>query len=123
FVAVGSSRDRLGVVELGFAAELLGWAVEHFDRTPSQLNLLNPVSPTKHELVERLRRRNPDLRLVWLPRAFLYPLSWLAVGIQKLLRPKRPALDLSRIFRTERLDTSRIASLKGEIRAGGVQAG
>ena len=54
FVAVGSSNDRLGVVDVGFAGRFLGWMTDAWDNVPTPLNLLDPVSPTKRELLDRL---------------------------------------------------------------------
>jgi predicted dehydrogenase/nucleoside-diphosphate-sugar epimerase len=106
FVAVGSGRDRLGVVELGFTAEALAWMAEHFEDAPAVVNLLAPELPTKRELVGRLRQANPGLRVAWLPTPVLYPLSWLATGLQKVLRPGRPAISLAGVFGVARYDTS-----------------
>ena len=109
FVAVGSSRDRLGVVDVGFAGRFLGWMTDAWDDVPSPLNLLDPVSPTKRELLNRLRQANPDLTVVWLPRMVLNPLSWLATLAQKVLRPGKPAIDVAKVFSVLPYDTSGIA--------------
>lgn len=93
FVAVGSPSDRLGVVDVGFAGRFLGWMTDAWDQVTSPLNLLDPVSPTKQELLNRLRRANPDLSVFWLPRAVLVPLSWLATLAQKpCARGSRPSM-------------------------------
>jgi hypothetical protein len=114
-VAVGSPRDRLGIVDVAFAGRLLAWAIDNLDRTPNALNLLAPELPTKRELLEKLRRTNPDLLIVWLPRAVLLPVSWLATGLQKLMRPGRPAVSLARVFAVQRYDTSTMRTFAGGI--------
>jgi hypothetical protein len=43
FVAVGSSSDRLGVVDVGFAGRFLAWMTDMWESVPG-LNLLDPVS-------------------------------------------------------------------------------
>jgi hypothetical protein len=43
------------------------------------------------------------------------PLSWLALGLQKLLRPGKPAIDVAKIFARQRYDTRRIAGLQDRI--------
>ncbi|MCE3222713.1 MAG: uncharacterized protein K0S58_893 [Nitrospira sp.] len=111
FVAVGSSSDRLGVVDVGFAGRFLGWMTDAWDHVPTPLNLLDPVSPTKRELLDRLRQANPDLTVVWLPRMVLIPLSWLATLAQKVLRPGKPAIDVAKVFSVCSYDTSGIAKL------------
>lgn len=111
FVAVGSPGDRLGVADVNFSARVLAWMVDAFESAPDVLNLLDPELPTKRELLRRLRQSNPDLRVVWLPTPVLLPLSWAALGLQKALRPKRPAINVAKVFAAQRYDTSRIAAL------------
>ncbi len=106
FVAVGSGRDRLGTVSLEFCARAIAWAVDHFDRAPAGVNLYDPVLPPKRDLVQRLRNQNPDLSVVWLPMLVIHPLSWFALGLQKLLRPGKPAMNVAKIFTVEAVDTS-----------------
>ena len=115
FVAVGSPGDRLGVVDVGFAGRFLGWMTDAWDNVPSPLNLLDPVSPTKQELLDRLRQANPDLTVLWLPRFVLVPLSWLATLAQKILRPGKPAIDIAKVFSVLPYDTSGIAKLAPQV--------
>jgi predicted dehydrogenase/nucleoside-diphosphate-sugar epimerase len=117
FVAVGSPGDRLGIADVDFAARFLCWIADHFDRAPDNLNLIAPLLPTKRDLLLRLRRGNPDLTIVWLPRVVLVPLSWTMLLLQKLLRPGQPAVSLARVFAVQRYDTGRIAALAAEIQA------
>lgn len=117
FVAVGSPGDRLGVVDVGFAATTLAWMVNNFSASPTTLNLLSPVLPTKRELVAHLRETNPDLSVVWLPNIILYPLSWFATILQKVLRPRRRAISVAKVFAPQRFSTSQIAALADAIEA------
>jgi nucleoside-diphosphate-sugar epimerase len=111
FVAVGWPGDRLGVADVNFSARTVAWMLEHFDEAPALLNLLDPKPPTKRELLAQLRRTNPDLRVVWLPMPLLVPMSWGAILLQKVLRPRRPAINAAKVFAAQRYDTSRIAEL------------
>ena len=115
FVAVGWPGQRLWVVDVRFAARVLCWILDHFDETPKTLHLLEPVLPTRREVLRRLKDDNPDLRVVWLPPPVLWPLSWAAVVAQKLVRPGKPATHLARVFASKRYDTSRIAALAKRI--------
>ena len=85
--------------------------VDAWDDVPTPLNLLDPVSPTKRELLNRLRQANPDLTVMWLPRMVLIPLSWLATVVQKALRPGKPTIDIAKVFSVLPYDTSAIARL------------
>jgi predicted dehydrogenase/nucleoside-diphosphate-sugar epimerase len=117
FVAVGMPGHQLGVVDVVFSAQSLAWMVRHFEEAPSVVNLFEPELPTKRELLERLRANNPDLSVVWLPFVILVPLSWLAIALQKVLSPRRPAINIARIFARLRYDTSRISALAPSIKA------
>jgi len=111
FVAVGSSSDRLGVVDVGFSGRFLAWMADQWDSVPSPLNLLDPVSPTKQALLDHLRKANPDLTVLWLPTFVLIPLSWCATLAQKILRPGKPAINVAKVFSVLPYDTSGIAKL------------
>jgi predicted dehydrogenase/nucleoside-diphosphate-sugar epimerase len=117
FVAVGMPGHQLGVVDVVFAAQTIAWTIHHFDKVPLVLNLFEPTLPTKRELLVRLKRSNPDLSIVWLLPVAVHPLSWVAVGLQKLLRPRRPALNPAQVFARLQYDTSGISRLAPEIRA------
>jgi predicted dehydrogenase/nucleoside-diphosphate-sugar epimerase len=111
FVAVGWPGQRLGVVDLEFAAATLVWMAANFAQAPSPLNLLSPELPAKRDLLSRLRKFNPDLSVIWLPPPVLLPLSWAATLVQKLLKPGRPAMNVAKIFSVQRYDTRRIAEM------------
>lgn len=115
FVAVGRPTYPLGVVSVTFSAQTIAWILRHFDEAPGVLHLLEPRPPSKAQLVERLRESNPDLTVVWLPMIVLAPLSWLAIALQKLLRPKHPAVNIARVFAPLKYDTARIAALEPRI--------
>jgi predicted dehydrogenase/nucleoside-diphosphate-sugar epimerase len=115
FVAVGSPRDRLGVVDLAFSAQVLAWIATHFDQAPPILNLLAPDPPMKRDLIRELRRANPDLRIVWLPWPLLVPLSGAATLLQRLIRRSRPAINLRRVFGCPRYNTQTVRELRARI--------
>ena len=117
FVAVGPRRSRLVVVELDFAARVIAWFALRLPAAPPTLNLLAPSLPTRAELVRRLRRSNPDLTVIWIPRVVLVPLSWLALALQKLLRRGRPAVDVARVFAPQSYRTTAVASIAPSVAA------
>jgi len=115
FVAVGSPRDPLGVADVGFAGRTLAWMAASFDDAPDTLHILAPTLPTRRELVARLERVNPDLTVVWLPTMLLVPLSWAAIGAQKLLRRGKPAINVAKVFASQRHDSSLIAAIEPRV--------
>jgi len=104
FVAAGMPSSSLSVCDVHTAAAVIRDYASHFEEAPRLVNLLEVPAPTRRDLVERLRAVRPDLRFVWLPFPLLRMLSMLAIGLQKLLRPKKPALDLYAAFKSERYD-------------------
>jgi predicted dehydrogenase/nucleoside-diphosphate-sugar epimerase len=106
FVAVGGGRDVLGIVDVGDTARAAAWMALHSESAPEVLNLVDPALPTKAQLVRRLRDCNPGLRVVWLPRGLLWPLSWVAIGLQKALRPGVPAINVAKVFAKRAFDTA-----------------
>jgi predicted dehydrogenase/nucleoside-diphosphate-sugar epimerase len=111
FVAVGSPRDPLPTVDVALVARTLAWMVENFDDAPAVLHMLDPDPPTKRALIARLRQGNPDLRVVWLPRLLLHPLSWAAMVAQKMLRPGQKPINVASVFARQHYDTSEIRRL------------
>lgn len=111
FVAVGSPTDSFALADVRFAAEVVTWMAREFADAPSKLHLLAPTLPTKKELIARLKRSNPDLTVIWMPHRVLILLSWIASGLQKVLRPRKPVISVARVFAQQRCDTSRIARL------------
>jgi nucleoside-diphosphate-sugar epimerase len=111
FVAVGAPWHRLGTTDVRFCAEALAWMADHWNEAPDRINLLDPESPTKRDLLRRLRAGNPDLRVIWLPTLVLHPLSWAAIALQKLLRPGKPAINVAKVFSQQAYDTGRSATL------------
>ena len=115
FIAVGMPYHKLGVVDLVFAARTIAWMIANFDDAPPVLNLFDPKLPTKQELIVRLRQSNPDLSVVWLMPAVLVPLSWMAIALQKLLRPTKPAINVAKVFARLRYDTRHISALAPDV--------
>jgi predicted dehydrogenase/nucleoside-diphosphate-sugar epimerase len=119
FVAVGSPRDRMGVVGLDFAARMLAHMAVNFEQAPAKLNLLDPDPPSKSALLAQLRRNNPDLTVIWLPMWVLKPLSLAVIALQKLIKPGRAAIDVAKVFRVDRYDTRLSATVARSMGARG----
>lgn len=116
FLAIGRPGEPIGVVDLGFAAEVLAWMALEQESAPPLLNLIDPVLPTRRELVARLRRDNPRLKVLWLPRGpFAFALNTAGLLI-RLIRPGGMPSDAWEIFGHREWDSTRIATLKERIR-------
>ena len=98
FVAVGGVKEALPVASAAESARATVAAVLRPDDTSEVMNLVPQESPTRGELIARLRERHPEIWLIRVPRLLLYPLSWMAVIGQKVIRPRRPAVRLTDAF-------------------------
>jgi len=102
FVAAGRPSGALSVCGLATAAQVLAHCVSSFQAVPPVVNLLDVPTPTRGELIRRLRQVRPDLRVLWLPFWILRPLSAMFRGAFAILRPTAPALDIYSAFKSER---------------------
>lgn len=105
FVAVGSKKEELGVVGLDFCARTIAQLMDD-EQAPEVVHLLDPELPSRRDLVDRLRERNPDVRVFWIPRWTVRPLGLFATGLQKVLRPGLVPVDVAAVFGNRRYDTA-----------------
>jgi hypothetical protein len=84
-------------------------AMPGYDRRPGRC--IQGVVVFERSLIKRLRRSNPDLRVIWLPWLPLHPLSWATIVPQKILRPGRKPLDAAPVFAQQSFDTSQARRL------------
>jgi predicted dehydrogenase/nucleoside-diphosphate-sugar epimerase len=108
FVAMGNADDEVAVVEVEFAAGALLWMAVGGEDVPPVLHLVSPTVVHASDLLQHLRKHNPSLTVLRIPRAALIPLSAAAVLAQKALRPSRPAVHLAQVFGRSRFDRSKV---------------
>ena len=106
FVAMGLPRSTLAVCDVGQAAHVASCTVDFFEQVPATVNVIESPVPTRGELVERLRHARPDLKVLWMPFPILWTLSLALRIAQRVLRPRKPALNLYGAFKSERYDDS-----------------
>ena len=111
FVAMGLPSSRLAICGVGTAVAALRHCAEHFEDTPRVVNVIESPPLARRELVRRLRRTRPDLKILWLPFPLLRVLSWTMTAAQKLRHPTRPALNLYNAFKSEPYDDTVVKSL------------
>lgn len=105
FVAVGGRREKMGVVDLQFCAKAIAQVTEEKPVSPV-FHLLDPELPSRRQLVEQLKRQNPGLHVVWIPRWSINTIGLLTFGLQKLFRPGRPPIDVAAIFAHREYDNT-----------------
>lgn len=117
FVAVGPKRSKIGTVDVDYAGRAIAWMATHMTHAPAVINLLTPALLSRRELVRRLRRANPDISVVWLPRVIVQLLSWLALPAQRIVRPGTAPINIARAFSSQTYDTRRAAALAHTVAA------
>lgn len=117
FVAMGSRGKPLSVCSVRTAADVLCRYARDFESAPPLVNLLEVPSPTRGSLADRLKPNRPDLKFLWLPFPVLRGLSLMATGLQKVLRPGKPALDVYAAFKSEAYDSTLAGKVIAESKA------
>jgi nucleoside-diphosphate-sugar epimerase len=101
FVAMGSRSNPLSVCDVRTAAAVIRSYAQDFSAAPPMVNLLEVPATTRGDLAKRTRANRPELKFFWMPFWLLKALSLFATGLQKILRPGKPALDLYAAFKSE----------------------
>lgn len=111
YVAMGSARSELSVCDVHTASNVIRSYVEDFDSAPPALNLVEAPPPKRKDLVAKLRKSRPELRVMWLPAPILKMLSWMLKGALRLMKPSKKPLDLYAAFASEKYDSSLAAKV------------
>lgn len=106
FLGIGPRSGGLSVCDVSTAAMVVRATLDDFAAAPSVVNLVEPVAPTRLELLERYRRDRPDLRAMWLPGWMLGLLSPMAMLAQRLLLGSKNPVNVAAAFSSERYDTT-----------------
>lgn len=109
YVAVGGRSSAISVCDVSTAARVIRSYVVDFAAAPPVLNLVETPAPTRQELARRIAAIRPDLRIWWVPLAFLKLLSGPAKLAQRVLFGTKAPVDLYATFSSERYD-SRLAA-------------
>jgi len=106
FVAVGSPRAKLSIVDVGTLSRVIVGYVESFDGAPAVVNLVEPDAPTRGDLVRRTLEVRPYLRTVWFPSWLMAIASPMAVIAQRVLLKSKSPINVGAAFATERYDAT-----------------
>jgi predicted dehydrogenase/nucleoside-diphosphate-sugar epimerase len=104
FIGMGSRGNALSVLDTQTAARVIRWYADEFEAAPRCVNLVEVPATSRGQLADLMKKTRPELRFFWLPFWLLKLLSWFAIGLQKILKPKGPALDVYAAFKSERYD-------------------
>lgn len=113
FVAMGLPGNPLSVCDVGTAAQVIRYYIEHFDEVPDMLNLVESPQPTRGDLIKRLRAARPELSVMWLPFPIVRAISAVLKGVLRLMKPSSKPLDLYSAFASERYDSGLAEQVTG----------
>ena len=116
FVAPGSGGDTISLCSVQQVAEVIDYALDHLDQLPTHINLVDPESPTRRQLLNRLKDSRPYLFLLRVPGPLLTLLSGTATMIQKYLLRKDKVLDIASAFHAQQYDSTVAAGVLQEAR-------
>jgi predicted dehydrogenase/nucleoside-diphosphate-sugar epimerase len=116
FVFIGSRNNRISLCSVSMAAEVLRKYVDDFDKMPPILNLVEPESPTRAELVSILMKARPDLKAIRIPFVVLRTFSPFLKLLQRVLRPKAKSIDIYAAFAPEEYDSKMAARIIEKIK-------
>jgi predicted dehydrogenase/nucleoside-diphosphate-sugar epimerase len=111
FISIGSGRSRLSLCSVERAAEVIRKYVEDFENMPEVLNLVEPDSPTRSELVSILLDARPDLTSFRMPFLVIRIMSPVLKIVQRVLRPKVKPIDIYAAFSPEEYDSTLAAKV------------
>lgn len=111
FVFIGSRNNRISLCSVSTAAEVLRKYVDDFDDMPPVLNLVEPISPTRAELVSILLKERPDLKAIRIPFFVIRTLSPFLKLLQRILRPIAKSIDIYAAFSPEKYDSRMAAKI------------
>jgi nucleoside-diphosphate-sugar epimerase len=117
FLAVGPRNGPLSLCDVATAATVMRVIASDMEAAPLLVNLVEPEAPTREALLRRWLALRPDLASVWMPSWVLAVLSPVAIGLQKVLRPKGTPLNVAAAFASEKYDARVAAGLIARGRA------
>jgi predicted dehydrogenase/nucleoside-diphosphate-sugar epimerase len=123
FVAVGNPRATIPLSDVSRVGEIAAWTALTFGEAPRVLNALDPKPACRKDLVRRLKEARPGTRVVWLYRPVLAAMAVPLLGIQKMLRPGKPAIDLRTVFDSPRCNTRLARETAERVRVGTAAVG
>jgi predicted dehydrogenase/nucleoside-diphosphate-sugar epimerase len=111
FLAIGPRKGPLSVCDVSNAAIVMRVMAADMEAAPRLVNLVEPEAPTRQSLLQRWLAIRPDLASVWMPAWVLAVLSPMAIGLQKVLKPKGKPLNVAAAFASEKYDARLAAGL------------
>jgi len=111
FIAVGPKNDSLSLCDVSTAASVLAFYEYAYEKLPSVLNLVEPKTPTRKQLLQKVASEKPYLKTLWLPSIFLKVTSPFLVALQKILLKSKIPVNIHSAFASVKYDTTLSSSI------------
>jgi predicted dehydrogenase/nucleoside-diphosphate-sugar epimerase len=111
YVAVGPRSSRINLCDVGTAAQVIRATVQDIDAAPSVVNLVEPIAPTREELLSRWLKKRPDLKSLWIPGFVLALLSPVLILLQRIVLRGKTPIDIAAAFASERYNATLAAQV------------
>jgi nucleoside-diphosphate-sugar epimerase len=105
FIAVGNRKSKLSLCDVHTAARVITAYVSDFNSMPTVLNLIEPDEPTRAELVARMKKLQPELKIFWIPSVLIKTISPFLLVLQKILLPGKKPVNVQAAFTSETYKT------------------
>jgi len=106
FVVMGNRRSKLNICDIDTVAKVVEYYLGNFESAPLILNLVEPETLSRQDLVSKLLKKRKDLKALYIPTVSIQFLSFLLKLLQKIISSSRKALDVAAAFASERYNTS-----------------
>ncbi|MHA1988439.1 MAG: NAD-dependent epimerase/dehydratase family protein [Promethearchaeota archaeon] len=106
FIVMGSKESRISVCDVSQAAELIQYVVDNFESTPPIINLIEPSSSKRKDLIKRLVDKSPGISPLYIPSILVSVISTLFKILQKIKSPGKKAIDIKAAFSSEKYDST-----------------
>jgi predicted dehydrogenase/nucleoside-diphosphate-sugar epimerase len=111
FIAMGNKKSKINMCQVQTAAKVILSYISDFNDQPVVLNLIEPESPKRIELVTLLLKKRPDLHIFWITSIVLTMMSPFLNILQRIIRPDRKPIDFRAAFSSEKYKSERAARI------------
>ncbi|MBM9605724.1 Gfo/Idh/MocA family oxidoreductase [Desulfopila inferna] len=115
YVAMGNRKSTISLCDVHTASAVIQYYIDSFEEAPPLLNLVEPETPSRADLIHRLKEKREELRVVWIPAPLLKVLSTGLQAFLKVARPKQTPLNVYAAFAAEKYDAALAGAVLNKI--------
>lgn len=111
FIVMGSKKSKLSVCDVNSSAKIIQYYIDNYTESPDLLNIVDPEIPSRKDLIEKLSKVQTGLKASYVPSFVVAALSFSLKVIQKIIFPRKKALDIKAAFASEKYDTTLVKNI------------